>query len=92
MANQLSDMTVDLAVARGGRGGDAGSNASYLRGRIAAVTWIPGLAIALFLGGWTGSWLVGVAVLGLTLIGMLMIAFGPRRLVADVRRRLVRQA
>lgn len=74
------DLLNDLAVARGLRGGDADSDSRYLRGRIAAVLWIPGLGVALMVGGWTGSWLVGVAILVLTLAVMTMIALGPRRL------------
>lgn len=77
----------DLAIARGLRGGDADSDSRYLRGRIAAVLWIPGLALALILGGWTGKWAVGAAVVVLTLAVMVAVAYGPRRLKARIRRR-----
>ena len=81
------DLLNDLAIARGLRGGDADSDSRYLRGRIAAILWIPGLAVALTVGGWNNSWLLGVAIIALTVIAMLMVAYGPRRLTSAFRRR-----
>ncbi|MGZ6300213.1 MAG: hypothetical protein ACXWMN_06945 [Candidatus Limnocylindria bacterium] len=59
MGYPLWDMLSDLAVARGRRGAEADSDGRYLRGRIPAAAWIPGIGLALLLGGWTGSWVVG---------------------------------
>lgn len=86
MGYPLWDMVGDLAMARGLRGEQVDSDSRYLRGRVAAVIWIPGLAAALMLGGLTGSWVVGVMVIVLTLVAMTLIAFGPRRVVARLRR------
>ena len=83
----LHDFIADLAAARAGQGGDVDNNRSYLRGRIAAVLWIPGMAIALFAGGLTGSWEVGVAIVVLTVATMSLVAYGPRRIAARFRRR-----
>ena len=81
------DMLNDLAIARGLRGAGADSDRRYLRGRIAAVLWIPGLALALTVGGWTNSWVVAVLILVLTLVVMTAVAFGPRRITALIRKR-----
>jgi hypothetical protein len=86
MGYPLWDMLSDLAVARGLRGADDDSNSRYLRGRIAAVLWIPGLAIALIAGGLTNSWLVGVACLLVTLAVMILTALGPRAIARRFRR------
>ena len=80
----------DLAAARAGRGADADNDPAYLRGRMAAVLWIPGMAVALFAGGLTGSWEVGVAVVVFTLAVMSLVAYGPRRIAARLRRRSAR--
>lgn len=87
MGYPLWDMLNDLAVARGLRGADADSDSRYLRGRVAAILWIPGLAIALTVGGWNNSWVLGMAVIILTLVVMALVAFGPRRLAKAIRRR-----
>lgn len=87
MGWQPWDLLNDLAIARGLRGADADSDSRYLRGRIAAVLWIPGLAVALMVGGWTGSWVVAIAVLVVTLVVMAAVAYGPRRLKALVSER-----
>lgn len=90
MGYPLWDMLSDLAIARGLRGANDDSNSRYVRGRVAAVLWIPGLAIALTVGGWTDSWVAGVAVLIFTLVVMVIVAYGPRRLASAVRRRASR--
>ncbi len=82
----LWDMLDDLAIARGLHGAQVDSDSRLLRGRVAAVLWIPGLAVALFAGGYTGSWAVGVACLAVTLALMILIAFGPRAIVHRIRR------
>ena len=87
MGYPLWDMLSDLAIARGFRGADADSDSRYLRGRIAAILWIPGLALALTVGGWMDSWLLAVGILALTLIAMAAVAFGPRRIASAFRRR-----
>jgi len=86
MGYPLWDMLDDLAIARGLQGAQADSDRGYLRGRIAAVVWIPGLAIALVVGGFNNSWMLGLAVIVLTLIVMALIAFGPRRVLRRIRR------
>jgi hypothetical protein len=90
MGYPLWDMLDDLAMARGLRGAGSDSDARYLRGRVAAVLWIPGLALALIAGGFTGSWVVGVAVLIGMVFVMALVAWGPRRVVAFARKRLGR--
>jgi hypothetical protein len=91
MGYPLWDMLDDLAIARGLRGAQADSDGSYLRGRIAAVLWIPGLAVALIVGGWNNSLALGLLVIALTLVVMALVAWGPRRLVGGLRRRLSKQ-
>jgi hypothetical protein len=90
MGYPLWDMLDDLAIARGLQGAQLDSDSGYLRGRIAAVVWIPGLAIALVVGGFNDSWMLGLAVIVLTLIVMALIAFGPRRVLRRIRRPLRR--
>ena len=86
MGYPLWDMLSDLAVARGLRGAEADSDGRYLRGRIAAAAWIPGMGLALLLGGWAGSWIVGLGVLGLVLACMYLYAVRPRWVATLVRR------
>lgn len=86
MGYPLWDMLSDLAVARGLRGAEADSDGGYLRWRIAAAAWIPGIGLALLIGGWTASWVVGLGVLGLVLAGMYLYAVRPRWAATLVRR------
>ena len=91
MGYQLWDMLDDLAIARGLADASVDSESNYLRGRIAAVLWIPGLAAALTVGGWNNSLGLGLAVIALTLFVMALVAWGPRRLAGGIRRRFSKQ-
>lgn len=86
MGYQLWDMLDDLAIARGLADARVDSQGRYLRGRIAAVLWVPGLGIALIVGGWNDSVPLGLVVIAVTLLVMSLVAWGPRRILARLRR------
>ena len=64
MSFPLFDLAKDLAVARSGEGADADADPRVMRRRIAGIAWAPGAILVVLLAAWSGSWLIGVAVLG----------------------------
>jgi hypothetical protein len=61
--------------------------ARTLRRRIAAILWIPGAAGVLFVGGWSGSVIVGVVGFALLLVGLFLFAERGDRLAGWIRSR-----
>jgi hypothetical protein len=78
MSFSLWDLSGDLAVARGGGPVETDPmervEGRRLRRRIAALAWIPGAFAALALGGFTDSWIVGVAAVVLLLVALWLFA------------------
>lgn len=86
------DLFKDLAIVQPSRGAkinpalaEAAESLTFRR-RIAAVSWLPGPAIVLTLAGWSGSAIVGVALLVILLIGLFAYAERGDRPVALIRR------
>jgi len=84
----LFDLAKDLAVARSGEGLDADSDPRVMRRRIAGIAWAPGALLVVLLGGWAGSWVIGIAGIIVLLIGLWLFAERADRISALVRRRL----
>jgi len=86
------DLIKDLAIVQPSRGAKIdpalaeAAEALTFRRRIAAVSWLPGLAIVLTLAGWSGSAIVGLALLVILLVGLFVYAERGDRLVALLRR------
>jgi hypothetical protein len=64
--DHVGDLIDDYVFARGV--GDAEDDRRYLRRRVAAAGFVPGLLLVAMLGGWTQSWVV-VALGLLALVG-----------------------
>ena len=86
------DLFKDLAIVQPSRGAKIdpalaeAAAALTFRRRIAAISWLPGLAIVLTLAGWSGSAIVGLALLVVLLVGLFVYAERGDRLVALLRR------
>jgi hypothetical protein len=86
------DLFKDLAIVQPSGGAQIdparaeASEALAFRRRIAAVSWLPGLAIVLTLAAWSGSAAFGVALLVLLLVGLFVYAERGDRLAARIRR------
>ena len=59
--DHAGDAAADFALVKGMTAADAERNSSYLRRRMAAVAWIPGLLIVAMLGEWTQNGVVAIA-------------------------------
>lgn len=81
----FQEAVANLAFVRGTIGG--GNDASFVRGRIGMLVWLPGLLAVLWLGVWLQSWLVLAAGIPLLLFVTWLIVVDPRRVYAAVRRR-----
>ena len=92
MSFPLWDLAQDLAIARGGNGPDAKADTRFLKGRIAAVLWVPGAAGSIFLGVLSGSYLVGLLAFVAVVVGLATFVIGPRTIATFVRRRFAKQA
>lgn len=96
MSFSLWDLSGDLAVARGAQNANVSPEeadafeASFLRRRIASASSVFALAIAVFLGGWSNSGVIGVGFAVLAIAGLWIYAERPAR-VGRLFRRLFRR-
>jgi hypothetical protein len=86
------DLFKDLAITQARPGtpfdpalAEAVESRTYRR-RVAALAWIPGIAVVLTLAGWSGSAIGGVAGLVILLVGLFLYAERGDRLAALIRR------
>ena len=59
--DHAGDAAADIALVKSMTEDDTERNSSYLRRRMAAVAWIPGLLIVAMLGEWTQNGAVAIA-------------------------------
>ncbi|HEY8815993.1 MAG TPA: hypothetical protein VIP57_12915 [Candidatus Dormibacteraeota bacterium] len=93
MSQHPFDLFKDLAILQPGKGtpiDPAAEEAFEARGRrrrYAGLAWIPGLGIALTLAAWSGSAIVGVALLVILVVALFVYAERGDRVAALIRRR-----
>ena len=73
LPDHLSDAVNDYAFVKEAVGADADRTALYLRRRVAAVAFVPGLLLVMLIGGWTHSGVLAVAGLAV-LVGATALA------------------
>jgi hypothetical protein len=88
----MFDLFRDMALAKARPGTPldpeeaAALESRTFRRRIASVAWLPGLAVALTLGSWTGSAIVAGISLVIILAAVLLYAERGDRIAARIRR------
>jgi hypothetical protein len=78
----LSMFLMNLAFARGNQPDDR-----FVRGRIAILIWLPGLALIVYVATAIHSWIVGATGIVLLLFGLWLFTERADQVVAFVRRR-----
>jgi hypothetical protein len=93
MNNPLFEMAKALAVAQASPGTpldpakiEAFESRTFRR-RIAGFAWLPGVAVVLTVGGWSGSAAVGIAAFVILLLALFLYAERGDRIAAWIRRR-----
>ena len=87
MGYQLGDLAHAVAVVRAGLDSDGDSEPQGLRLRVASLFWVTSLGVAYAVGALFRSLTVAIAVLGVAFVAMVVIAVGPRRALASIRKR-----
>ena len=91
MTTPLLDLYKDLAIAQTSPGTPEDANideieARSTRRRLAIIIWAPASIGALWLGGWSHSWIVGVIAFVILLAGLWLFAERGDRIAASIRR------
>jgi hypothetical protein len=80
----LSMFLMSLAFARGGFGAEA--DQLFVRGRVAIMIWLPGLALITLLATWIQSLVVGLVGISLLLAGLWLCTERAPQVAAWVRK------
>ena len=84
--DHVVDAAQDLAFTRALIASDPQNGRRFVRRRVAATLWIPGMLSTALLGAQSGSWEIAVSAMIVLVAMLVLFAEGPGRIAAGVRR------